>query len=277
MAVNAQPYLDVVKLSYYHSPSTGTATGITTNIHSVNATLPIELKKGGDAIIINPFFDQNHATTGATDLRVRSVGGMAGFLKKNIISKWDLMTSIIVRRNQEVDKDLKNNWQAGGLILATFKQNESRSFKIGAYYNREFFGNFFMPLLGIDWKINESTSLFGVLPGSMTLERKVRPGIYMGASFRALTNSYRLPAMDPCFSGDCSGNNYLRINDNQLGVFADIYFFKRIVVSAEGGHTILRKYRLGFKGATLHTYTDIENNNWYLRASLSYRLRFTGR
>lgn len=270
----AQPYLDVGKLGYYYTPSPGKATGIRSQLYSINVTLPIELKKGGDAIILNPFLDRNHARSGDRDLRVGSTGIMAGFLKKGIASKWDLMAGVIVRKNKEVEEGLGNDWQAGGLVLATFNQNESRSFKFGAYYNREFFGNFLMPLIGIDWKINERTNLFGVLPGSMVVERKVSPGFYFGAAFRALTNSYRLRTIDPCFSGDCSAKKYLRINDNQLGLFGDVYFLKRIVFSAEAGHTIMRKYRFGVKGDKLHTYTDFENDNWYVKGMLAYRLRF---
>lgn len=248
LASTAQPYLDIGKLSYYY--------GKRSQLYSINITLPIELKKGGDAIIVNPFHDENHVQTDARDFRVSSVGIMAGFLKKGIAKKWDLMISVIVRKNKQVNVEVTDDWQTGGLVLATFKQNESRSFKVGAYYNREFFGNFFMPLIGIDWKINEKTNLFGVLPGSMTLERKVTPVFYYGASFRALTNSYRLRTKD-----------YLRINDNQLGIFGDVYFFKRIVFSAEAGHTIMRKFKFGLTG-------DIENDDWYAKATLAYRLRF---
>jgi hypothetical protein len=132
-----------------------------------------------------------------------------------------------------------------------------------------------MPLLGIDWKINERTNLFGVLPGSMVLERKVKDGFFIGASFRALTNSYRLNNTDSCLNGDCSAKNYLRINDNQLGLFADLYFLKRMVFSTEAGHTILRTYRYGSRGNNLHTKRDIDNDNWYIRGTLAYRLRLS--
>jgi hypothetical protein len=273
----AQPYLDIGRISYYYTPAPDKPDGIRSSLYSINVTLPFELKKDGDAIIVNPFFDVNHASTGGRAFWVHSTGIMAGFLKKNIAVRWDLMTSVIVRKNQQVEGEFTSAWQTGGLILATFKQNESRSFKVGAYYNREFFGNFFMPLIGIDWRINESTALFGVLPGSMTLERKVSRSFYIGAAFRALTNSYRLRTIDPCFSGDCSAKNYLRINDNQLGLFADIYFFKQIVFTTEAGHTIFRKYRYGFKGDKVHTYTDVKNDNWYVKGTLAYRLRFSSK
>ena len=72
---------------------------------------------------------------------------------------------------------------------------------------------------------------------------------------------------------DCSGKNYLRIDDNPLGIYADTYLSKKIVLSAEAGYTILRRYRYGFKGENIHYKTDYKNDNFYFKASLAYRLR----
>jgi len=144
--------------------------------------------------------------------------------------------------------------------------------KFGIYYNKEFFGNYFMPLAGIDWQINDKNTLFGVLPGNFVFEHKVSKSFRYGSAFRALTNSYRLETTDPCGNGDCTGQNYLRIDDNQLGAYADTYLSKRIVLSAESGYTILRRYRFGFKGESIHQKTDYYCDNFYFRASLVYRM-----
>jgi hypothetical protein len=79
-----------------------------------------------------------------------SHGVFVGFLKKDIVENWNLLASFIVRRNKEAEKDVEDDWQYGGALLATWKKNPSVSFKLGMYYNKEFFGDFFIPLLGID-------------------------------------------------------------------------------------------------------------------------------
>jgi hypothetical protein len=33
--------------------------------------------------------------------------------------------------------------------------------------------------------------------------------------------------IDPCFGGDCSAKRYLRVDDNQLGIFGDVYLSKK--------------------------------------------------
>lgn len=277
IALNAQPYLDLGKIIYHHSPEKifGPQTKIAKNdLYSINLNLPIEIKKGGDAFLLNPFFDHNKGEVEKNNFEVISIGLFTGFLKKNIVKNWDLLSAFIIRSNRESSEDFDKSFQYGGVLLTTWKKNPGLSFKFGLYYNKEFFGNYFMPLVGIDWKIDAKDNLFGILPGNMTWEHKVNQKLYYGFAFRALTNSFRLQTIDPCFSGDCTGKNYLRIDDNQLGFFADRYLTKQIVATAEAGYTILRRYRFGFKGNQLHLRTDYKNDNFYFRVGLAYRLRF---
>ena len=268
----SQPYLDLVKLNYTYSPLNGVndkKSPLQSNFFTADVTLPIELKKGGDAIIINPFFTNNTGEVSTTDFHVTSKALLLGFLKKDIFPRWNLLSTFIVRRNTEVDIETDDNWQYGGIILATWKKNEDVSFKFGMYYNREFFGNYFMALVGLDWKIDSKNNLFGVLPGYMIFEHKVASKFYYGFAFHAFTNSYREQIIDP-LSG---GSNYLRIDDNPLGIYADTYLSKKIVLSAEAGYTILRRYRYGYKYDDIHFKTDYKNDNFYVKASLAYRLR----
>ena len=268
----SQPYLDLVKLNYTYSPLNGVndkKSPLQSNFFTADVTLPIELKKGGDAIIINPFFTNNTGEVSTTDFHVTSKALLVGFLKKDIFPNWNLLSSFIVRRNTEVDIETDDNWQYGGIILTTWKKNEDVSFKFGMYYNKEFFGNYFMALVGLDWKIDSKNNLFGVLPGYMIFEHKVASKFYYGFAFHAFTNSYREQIIDP-LSG---GSNYLRIDDNPLGIYADTYLSKKIVLSAEAGYTILRRYRYGYKYDDIHFKTDYKNDNFYVKASLAYRLR----
>jgi hypothetical protein len=99
----------------------------------------------------------------------------------------------------------KDNNQAGGAVLLTYKKHPDLKYKFGLFYNREFFGNFFVPLAGIDWKINNRLQLFGVLPGNLVLERKV--------SRRFLLRRF-LPRRHPHLTA-MGFEKFLRIDDNQ--------------------------------------------------------------
>lgn len=268
----AQPYIDIVRLNYTYSPKQGLNEKkypLQSNFFTADVTFPIELKKGGDAIIINPFFTNNEGEVTNNDFHAVSKALLIGFLKKDIFQNWNLLSSFIVRRNTDGEVDSNDGWQYGGILLATWKKSQDISFKFGFYYNKEFFGNYFMPLVGLDWKIDSKNNLFGVLPGYMIFEHKVTPKFYYGFAFRAFTNSYRKEVIDP-FMG---GSNYLRIDDNPLGIYADTYLSKKIVLAVETGYTVLRRYRYGFKEENVHTKTDYKNDNFYFKASLAYRLR----
>lgn len=276
-AVEAQPYLDIAKASFAICPRATLSekrNPLRSQVFTMNVTMPIELRKDGDAFIINPFFEHTHGKISTRDFHTVSQGALLGFLKKDLFQNWDILSGFTVRVNKEADRKLDHVVQYGGVLISTWKKNKFASLKFGLYYNKEFFGNYFIPLLGIDWQINGSNNLFGVLPGNMTFEHKVTNQFYFGASFHALTNSYRLPNTSICPSGDCKARNYLRVDDNQLGLFADTYLAKKIVFSAEGGYSILRRYRFGLKGSNLDERTDYKNDNLYVKASIAYRLRF---
>lgn len=276
-ATFAQPYIDLVKISYVNAPEKGLnkkENPLHSDFYNINLTAPIELQKKGDAIVINPFFEHNEGKIADRKFHVVGQGASIGFLNKLKETKWSLYTAFILRRNKEAEKKPDDVWQYGGVVLATIEKNKELSFKFGLYYNKEFFGNYFMPLAGIDWTINDKNNLFGVLPGNMTFEHKVNRSFYLGGIFRALTSSYRLVTIDPCFSGDCSAKNYLRINDNQLGAFADVYLSKKLAITSEIGYTAFRLYRFGFKGKIANIKNDYKNDNYYIRLSTSYKLRF---
>ncbi|HRH39767.1 MAG TPA: hypothetical protein PK760_15560, partial [Flavobacteriales bacterium] len=127
-----------------------------------------------------------------------------------------------------------------------------------------------MPLAGIDWRINTKWNLYGVLPGSLTLEHKIKPRFHWGASFRAYTTSFGVR------DGD-----YRRINENPLGLYGDVYFTKNLVLRVEGGWCIMRKV-YGGPGDSLYHIPDLHVRRYanhriedspYLRVLLAYRIR----
>ncbi len=265
-SVFAQPYIDVVNVHYCKSPDIGffnhnkIATDL--NYFSASTTLPVLFKNKKDAIILSPYYEQwESKIKDVKSFRKNHFGiGLPISYLKSLDSKWSILVTPIVRIN-DTTFGAKSQLQFGGALLATHKSIDGKfTYKFGIYTNEDLFGLFVMPLAGIDWQINSKTSLFGVLPGSMTLEHELKRQLYYGATFRAFTNSYT------------DLNQYWRIDENQLGLFADYYLTKKIVVNIETGHSILRKIRTGVKNKTRTDWRA--NDNAYLKLALAYRLRF---
>ena len=264
--IDAQPYIDAFNSRYVKSPDAGffqhdkKATDL--NYFNLSTILPVLLKNKKDAVIFSPFYEQWSAHIAGVDSFKTTHFGLVlpVSLLKSISAKWSLLITPIIRINDTAFTG-KSKYQFGGALLASHKSADGKfTYKFGVYLNGDLFGMFVMPLVGIDWRINASTNLFGVLPGNLTVEHKVSRHFYFGAAFRALTNSYT----------DINAQ-YWRIDENQLGTFADCYLTKNILFNIEAGHSIFRKIHSGIKNGLR---TDLmANDNVYLKIGLAYRIR----
>ena len=118
-----------------------------------------------------------------------------------------------------------------------------------------------MPLLGTDWRIDEKNYLFGLLPGRLTYEHQWSNKLYGGATFRAITNSYRL-----------SNGQYLRLDDNQLSLYLDYYPAKHLCITLEPGYGVFRQMRTGINNRDYLTDRNW-GNGMFIKLSASYRVR----
>lgn len=274
----SQPYLDIFQSKYVYSLDAGiqnpTDQPNKYNFKNIQLNLPYVFKKDSSMLIFNPILENWHLTIYAQPGIPKNIHSLSLplYFIKPISKKWSITITPTIRWNGYGSSIIKKEFvQIGGFSFLSYKKRPNLYYRIGLYYNSEFSGPFFMPLAGIDWQINKKNNLFGVLPGSMTYEHKASSWLFYGATFRAITNSYVM--------GPQSSNNknkpFIRIDENQLGLFASAYLKKHVVFSIESGHSILRKIRSG------ETHSDIQYNskekvqdNFYGSATIAYRLRF---
>ena len=267
----AQPYLDLAQVSYWASPG-DSGDPKKFNLMRVQANLPIINKKDSSVFVFNPIWEERwiQAKEGSRNVNLRAMISWFTYTR-NLGKKWSLMVAAIPRWSGEPSVQFSDGFQMGGAFLVTRKVRPGLQFKAGMYYNREFFGNFFLPLAGIDWKINDKMNLFGVLPGNLVFEHRLKDRLAWGGAFRTFTSSYRI------VEGSLTGyDDFVRINDIQLGIYSDFYLTKKLVFNLEAGHTILREISSAIEGQSgknnLHILAN--NDNFYFKASLQYRLRF---
>ena len=271
----AQPYFDAVVLRGTGSPDAGILRNNYTPVnykHFVaGISVPLLIKKDSSKVIFGAFTERWAIT--ANDIKDVPNAVQALFLPvsyvKPVSKKWFIAATLIPRWNGNANEVFKNSFQFGVSFIASYKKATNLTYRVGVYYNSEFFGPFIIPLVGIDWKLSAKDNLFGILPQILTYEHKVSNRFYWGAEYRMYNNTYRAGYLSyslmPIF---------MRINEMQLLLSADVYLTKKIVFNIEAGHSIFRHIRLGLDDARKNYYADEKVNDGFLiKAGLLYRIR----
>ncbi len=245
----------------------------------IAGTLPLELDTTGRLLVFDPYFLQWRSTTngdrytppmeGDVDELMQGVGAALTYVTPLRGGQWKLAVAGIGKYHW-VGEQRHGEIQYGGVVLASRVLRPTLTIRTGVYTNYEAFGWFVMPLVGFDWRINEKTNLYGVLPGTMNFERKSTHWFHWGACFRAYTSSY-----------GPRGGDYRRINDNPLGAYTDFYITPHFVLRTEAGWCFFRRM-LGGPGDALYANEVGHSGGYadhgipdaaYVRVLLAYRLR----
>ena len=258
----SQPYVDPIQVRYMNAFRSKQTPATPFSHLWIGSDLPVRLK--GDAIFLaSPYYEQwtiDSATTEEIYPVVQSLALPIGLIMPIKDSKWKVTVIPIIRTNGE-KLFADNTFQFGGVALAGFERKPKQEFRFGVYANAEFFGLFVIPLLGVDWQIDEKNYVFGVLPGRLTFEHKWNERFYGGVTFRAPTSSYRL-----------SDGSFIRLDDNQLSLFVDFYVAKQFCITVEPGYGVVRRLRTG-----VNTQEYITKVKWgdglFLKLSAAYRIR----
>lgn len=220
----AQYFVDIFSFNRqaYNIPS-----GAQTSDLFVNAFIPKVLENGNTFFVRAHYekLDLKNDSLSATYSSITMPLGMQVQLKNPKVK----FTGLIIPKiaGADLDAEFSDVFQIGAYSLFTVTESEKFRYKFGLYYNREFFGNFFIPLVGIDWKVSDRLTIYGTLPNSMKFSYAVAPSrVNAGLAFRSLTRSFRGEDV----------NTFVRYNELQFKTFFDFYITKKNVVFVEGGY-----------------------------------------
>lgn len=172
------------------------------------------------------------------------------------------------------EKITSYNFQPGVFALITRKYSDKFSLKGGLFYNKEFTGNFFVPILSVDWKVSDRFQMYGTFPTFYKFEYAVKKqAVYAGVNFRSYTRSFLLSGTE---------HNYMRIGDMSVKAFVDVYIKKKIVLYAEFGRMInysLLDYKYNTKRKPENEITNsvvfrAPKIPFFFNVGMAYRLRF---
>jgi len=238
--LNAQNYVNIFNIGSCYSPYNKFKhfdNKVSINESFANLKIPVLLKNKNVFIFglsINSLLFDNQPEISNNEKYYTSSLQMG--YTKNWNEKFSTMLVVLPKISSDFKDISKEDYQIGGLLVFTIKKQENLKYKFGVYYNREYFGPFIVPLLGIDWQPNDNIQLFGNLPINLTLAVKLNNKLTTGLFFQAPAGSYRL--------GEENLSAYLQKTTQELSLFFDSYFTKNIVMTIKGGYTLGRSYRL---------------------------------
>jgi len=278
-ATQAQPFVDVATVTYqtfsskYKNPTFGKNK---TDLYSVNLLLPKPLKSG-NTILFRIAAESIHSeivSNSSYASQVSSFSVAFGYQWLSANQLWKTTVLGIPKLASDFKGEIApNDWQYGGLAMTTYQLNAKVQLKAGFYYNREAFGNFFIPLLGLDWKPSERLNFYGILPSNYTIEYQFLPkNGFAGVAFTAPTRSFHLSKSQQ--------EDYVRMDEVTAKFFANLEVWNHVVIIGEVGYSV-GKSPLQYNRTTdepsqrSFIYSPLKRNMVF-RIGLAYRIRDLG-
>jgi hypothetical protein len=190
-------------------------------------------------------------------------------LPVTLIHKFENQNSIsatlVYRQNKVYENNFRSSsGQLGGALLYTKTYNSNFKLKGGIYYNRECWGNNFLPLIGFEWKASKNIYCWGLLPNSAHVDVSFNK-LHAGFAFRGIEESYSEGV-----------HSYFRDKEGHLKLYLNYYLINQnqkigIVLLAEGGQSVNRLYE--FKSASSDNRSEYHPaENYYIRIGVAVRL-----
>jgi len=141
---------------------------------------------------------------------------------------------LLPRLNSDYNSINSDAWQLG--FLSTYNKRSSEKFlwKVGMYFNMEFFGPFVVPLFGLNWNVSDKLNIVGDLPIWAKINYQVSNPFALGVGYKALVGSYRL-------SGEFKDSYTSRFAIEPY-LYLDVEVAKNIFLNGKAGYTMSRKY-----------------------------------
>ncbi len=226
----AQPYFDVAGVQYWNSPASLHVDSVGERSFTAAFSLPVNVAPRFN-LIFSPAYEQRVESGPGLDKpwKLEGLTLPLNFVFYASDSARMLSITAINRFNGYSRLLVDDGWQLGGAIVGSKRYGQKLWLRLGAYYNNEFFGAYFLPLVGCDWRISESWRMFGLLPSNMRLQHRISERFNAGAFFRSPVSTFRKP-----------GGGYVKQYDNQLFLYADFRLVSKWVLVAEMGHSAFR-------------------------------------
>jgi hypothetical protein len=249
VAVNAQYFVDIISTNtqFYKANAVNNATQQETQNSFVNLFVPV-VRPSGNTFLFRLSAEQIDIRNDNSTVRARSIMAPIGNQWAFNNPKWRF-SALVIPKFAGLESQIVQgkNMQVGVYALAQYTFHDSLRVKFGFYLNREFFGNLYVPLVGIDYQINKRWSMYGMIPSSFRIAYNVKNNVlHTGIGLKTMARSFKSK----------EGDQFLRYNELQAKYFLEATVAKKWVCFAEVGYFLGRAPLLYNNGAKKRDYLD---------------------
>lgn len=234
--------IDIATISYrYGFPSSieSTSTHAIEQVGMINLKLPIVFNES-NIWFNNITYQYSSVTYGESIPGSLQPIGLHGFIVqsgwvKQINKSQAIQLLMVPRLMTDFQRLQKSHFQWGGIVLFENTYHENLMMRYGLMYNRELFGNMFVPLVHLDWNISNKWSFSGMLPIYGKIKYTATERLDLGLSHFGLITSFQIG--DPEFD-----NDYIERKSIDLSLFGRYQIAGNIHFETRLGYALGRSY-----------------------------------
>ncbi len=180
-------------------------------------------------------------------------------------AKWGSTVLLYPGIHSDLDDVSGKDIYFSGAAIATYQLNDSLALSAGIYYDDSFGHPQLLPLVGVQWQINDTLSLDAFLPQYLVFSYRPIPRLAVGLKCNVEGNQCRLSEGNPW------NNTVAEYTQTLLGPFVDFYFTDHIVLRLDGGVAVARQFEFRDDDSSSKLYDGNMKDSGYAGCSLSYR------
>lgn len=244
-AVQAQPAIDLFTVSgfsgmpaAYYQPLTGKARE---SGSLINLKLPIVTSQ--KTIWYNDLTYSRYTITTDLDpepddqitaLRLHAFIFQTGIVRK-LNDRSGIQFLVVPRYTTDFNGGDRKSWQLGAIALYEHRAHERLMMRYGTMYNGELFGPLLVPLVYLEWTINDRWNITGLMPINLKVNYTLTERLITGFSHFGFITTYRLGQEE-------FKTNYIERNSIDETVFVRWKMMGNLHLETRMGYSLSRVY-----------------------------------
>lgn len=243
-SLSAQKRIDIFTVSgnynFMSTDSSGDSKNYETAIMA-NLVLPIVLKDSSVwyTSVDYQYFEVDNKPTMSSlkdNFNLHGIILRTGLIYK-LNSKSTLQVLFAPRYMSDFNASFSESLQLGGVLMFEKVKSPTYTYRVGVFYNQEFFGPYVVPVFYLDWSMTSKFKITGLIPIYGKIYYQASDKFSAGLHFIGLTTTYKINDQN-------LKNYYVDRRSIDLSLFGNVHLFNNVFLEARAGYSLTKDYGL---------------------------------